>query len=87
VDANRLVHFHARRQAGSPVRSKRFQCSSHLAGAFIACAEQRTEVPGSSLISRDDLPADAINLIAGSPSGHDIDVAARLFIDNVVGHF
>jgi hypothetical protein len=33
------------------------------------------------------LPADAINLIAGSPSGHDIDVAARLFIDNVVGHF
>ena len=39
------------------------------------------------LISRDDLIADAIKLIANGPGGHGIDVAVRLFIDNVVGHF
>jgi hypothetical protein len=58
-----------------------------LACELVAFAEQRTEVPGSLLISRDDLIADAIKLIASGPCGHGIDVAVRLFIDNVVGHF
>ena len=58
-----------------------------MACELVAFAEQRTEVPGSLLISRDDLIADAIKLIANGPGGHGIDVAVRLFIDNVVGHF
>jgi hypothetical protein len=73
--------------AGSPVQSKRFQCASHLACELVAFAEQPADVPGSLLISRDELIADAIKLIANGPGGHGIDVAVRLFVDNVVGHF
>jgi hypothetical protein len=58
-----------------------------LACELVAFAEQRTEVSGSLLFSRDDLIADAIKLIASGPCGHGIDIAVRLFIDHVVGHF
>jgi hypothetical protein len=37
--------------------------------------------------SRDNVPAEAINLGTGGPSGENIDLAVRLFIVNVVGHF
>ena len=58
-----------------------------MACELVASAEQPAEVPGSLFISRDDLIADAIKLIANGPGGHGIDVAVRLSIDNVVGHF